>query len=64
MHCFAAVPVLVAQYSLVLFSHKLNFKKRPSHTLDTELSFDIPVLNIYVSTRRHHNPRNRQVNPW
>lgn len=26
MHCFAAVPVLVAQYSLVLFSHILDFK--------------------------------------
>jgi hypothetical protein len=26
LHCFSAAPVLVAQYSLVLFSHIQNFK--------------------------------------
>ena len=45
VHCLAAVPGSVSQFSLVLFSHILDFKNATGPNLNTELSFYIPVLN-------------------
>lgn len=46
-YCPAAIPVLAAQYSLVLFSRILDFKNADQN-LDTALSFYIPFLNTLM----------------